>query len=121
MYYVYIYTLCIMYYVYIYILCIMYIYIYYVLCIMYIYIYYVLCIMYIYILCIMYTMYYVYNIYIYIIHFILCTVHMGAFDGATEHVSCIVVQQRANHSSAGTASVKYIVASGFSTALQLTE
>ena len=45
---------------------------------------------------------------------------MGAFNGVTEHVSCIVVKQRANHSSAGTASVKYIVASGFSTALQLT-
>jgi len=43
---------------------------------------------------------------------------MGAFNGATEHVSCIVVKQRANHSSAGTASVKYIVASGFSTALE---
>ena len=36
--------------------------------------------------------------------------------GATEQVSCIVVQQRANHSSAGTASVKHIVASGYSSA-----
>ena len=96
---------------YIYLLCIMYIYyvyIYYVLCI-YIYIYYVLC-MYIYIM---------YYVYIYILY-ILFYVYMGAFNGATEHVSCIVVKQRANHSSAGTASVKYIVASGFSTALQLT-
>ena len=56
----------------------------------------------------------------YIYMYILFYVYMGAFDGATEHVSCIVVKQRANHSSAGTASVKYIVASGFSTALQLT-
>ena len=107
----YIYILCV--YIYIYIMYYVYIYIY-----MYIYI---LCIMYIYILCIMYVYIYIYVLCIYIyILYILFYVYMGAFNGATEHVSCIVVKQRANHSSAGTASVKYIVASGFSTALQLT-
>ena len=65
-------------------------------------------------------MYYVYIYYVLCIYilYILFYVYMGAFNGATEHVSCIVVKQRANHSSAGTASVKYIVASGFSTALE---